>query len=508
MKMRTLLFLSLCFSSVSAVYASDYFLNTVESCHGFNKISIGTRQNNCIGMVVNKGEGLSKPRKIVQVSKTKFVITDMVNWNKNSGILWLLDTSKSSEEGRLSKIFTKLNLPHGLRIGNDGLIYVGEAHQIFRFSLESPIETKEVVISNLPVEGKHPLTEFLITKSNRIIVNVGAPSDQCLNEKGKPTYPCLESKSEALLREYEIESSGKVSLLGNLAYGLRNSMGLVENVAGDIIQFNNGMDFSDKDGPKEEINFIIKDGHYGWPYCYEMGKLNDNYKRTFFNRKIPSIDCKEFISPIGLLPAHSAPLDARIYDGVMFPELTGKAIVSLHGYESTGQRVIAVDIENRESINDFEEIVFGWDAKEGVRAKGAPVGIEIGDEGEIYFVDDKNKTVMVLSKGESNDDSQISTNTTNFNLSDESLRKFEKIQVTILNKNCISCHSNFSAEAKEVATSLLKSGLVKAQNEMESDFYLRLAGKGSNMAMPPGRNDIISEQDLESVKEWIHSLND
>lgn len=491
----------------SSIFAGDYLLNSNDKCHGHSKVSIGSRKNNCIGMVVDKGEGLSKPRKIVQVSSSKFIITDMFNWNKNSGILWLLDTSKTSEEGKLTKIFTKLNLPHGLRIGNDGLIYVGEAHQIFRFSLDAPNETKEIVVTDLPVEGKHPLTEFLITKDNRLIVNVGAPSDQCLNDKSKAVYPCLESKSEALLREY-ILVDGKAKFLGNLAYGLRNSMGLVENEAGDIIQFNNGMDFSDKDGPKEEINLIIKDNHYGWPYCYEMGKLNSNYKRTLFNRKIPNIDCSKYSEPIGLLPAHSAPLDAQIYDGEMFPELTGKALVSLHGYEASGQKVIAVDVNNQQGINDFEEIVFGWDLKEGIRAKGAPVGIEVGSEGEIYFVDDKNKTVMVLAKGESQvaDEDPSSNSTHNRTFTKESLEKFKKIQTNILNKNCISCHSNLNGDAQTVVAGLMTSGLVKAKNSDQSEFYLRLNGQSENMAMPPGANDKITEEDLQSIREWIDSL--
>ncbi|WP_198295936.1 sorbosone dehydrogenase family protein [Bacteriovorax sp. Seq25_V] len=484
-------------------YASDYLLNTEKKCHGYSSVSVGSRADNCIGLVVDKGEGLSKPRKIVQVSRSKFILTDMVNWNPNRGVLWLLDTSKSQDEGRLTKIFSGLNLPHGLRIGHEGLIYVGEAHQIFRFNLDNPNETKETIISNLPTGGKHPLTEFLITKDNRIIVNVGAPSDQCLDEKGRPIYPCLEAKSEALIREYSIDNEGKVSLLGNLAYGLRNSMGLIENGQGDIIQFNNGMDFSDEDGPNEEINLITKDAHYGWPYCYENGKLNDNYKRTFFNRRVPKIDCSDYANPIGLLPPHSAPLDAQVYDGEMFPELKGKAIVSLHGYKPTGQRVIAVDVEGDENISSFEELVFGWTAVEGIRAKGAPVGLEVGSEGEIYFVDDKNKTVMVLAKGEANTSS--GTTIQRVDLSSESVDKFKKVQEQVLKNKCVACHSNFAGEAKEVAKNLVRSGLVKP-DPLNSEFYLRMSGESENMAMPPGNNDIITQDDLEVVREWIDSL--
>ena len=484
-------------------FASDYLLNSDESCYGHKKVPVSTPGGTCVGMVVDKDAGLKKPRKIIEVSKDNFIITDMVNWNRGNGIVWKLETGDG--EPKLTKLFTGLNLPHGLRIGPDGLIYVGETNQIFRFNYKNPKETYEVVIDEIPSEGKHPISEFIFTKDNRLILNIGAPSDQCLKDNGKAIYPCKQADNEAVLREYSVSESGEFTLMGNLAYGLRNSMGIVELENGNIIQFNNGMDFKEEDGPMEEVNLITPGAHYGWPFCYERGKLNKKFKRTFFNRRVPKINCGDYTNPIGLLPAHSAPLDALLYKGEMFEELNGKVLVSLHGYRKNGQRIIAMDIDDNKSSNDlFEEIVYGWTAVSGVRPKGAPVGLTIGSQGEVYFVDDKNKTIMVIAKGAKASD--VVVDTVDVSQVDLKLEDFKEIQKNIINKHCIQCHGNFSGDSDKVAKELVESGLVKAGKPELSEFFLRLTGESSSMAMPPGNNEVVTKEDKTLIKNWIESL--
>lgn len=487
----------LCFSS----FSNEYKLDSSSKCFGYDKVPISTQDGSCVGMVVSSDEGLRKPRKVIQIKPNHFLVTDMVNWSEGRGILW--DIKLINSKPVLTKLFTNLDRPHGLRKGPDGLIYVGEASQLFRFNIENPNETKEIVISDIPSKGKHPLSEFIFTSDSRIILNIGAPTDQCLKEGRKATYPCKQAESEALLREYTLNDDGSYSFNSNLAYGLRNSMGLVELDSGEIIQFNNGMDFKQEETPLEEINLISPGKNYGWPYCYEDGKLNKSYKRSFFNRRIPKIDCSIYSSPIGHLPAHSAPLDAKLYNGEMFPEFKGKILVSLHGYRKSGQRIIALNVKE-ESADDFEEVVFNWQAKSGIRPKGAPVGLEIGQDGEVYFLDDKNKTLMVMAKGNahrSNEDQIVEE--IEFDLNVET---FTNIQKTVLNKHCIQCHSSFHGKAKDVASELVKSGLVLTGNALESELYKRVTGTSQNMMMPPSGIS-ISEFDKELIKNWIESIS-
>lgn len=477
---------------------SAYLLDSKKRCFGYDQVPVSSIDGSCVGMIIDSNEGLEKPRKVVQLSNGDFYITDMVNWNKGNGILWLYS------KGQLEKIFTGLNLPHGLRVGPGGLVYVGESDKVFRFDPKDPKSSKEIVISNLPSNGKHPLSEILITSDQRILVNVGAPSDQCLNSRNKPVYPCLESENEAAIYEYQIQDSGKVEFLKVFAYGLRNSMGLVELSSGEIIQFNNGMDFNDEEGPLEEINLLIDGSHYGWPYCYERNKLNKKYKRTLFNRSVPKISCDRYELPIGLLPAHSAPLDALLYEGDMFPELSGSVLVSLHGYRKYGQRLIHLNLNTKSSSNhEFSNLVFNWSARKGLRPKGAPVGLHVGMKGEIYFVDDKNKTLMVLAKGEK---SQYEQKVEVQVLTNYGLNQFKRISDKILSKHCLSCHNEFSGSPKIVIDQLISAGLISPGKPQTSDFYLRVSGQSSNMAMPPAMPDALSIEDKELIREWILEL--
>lgn len=486
-------------------FSGEYHLDSTNRCFGFDRVSVDTQDGSCVGLILDGGEGLKKPRKVIQLSSKVFYITDMVNWSANNGILW--EVTIDGARKKLRKVFSKLDRPHGLRKGPDGLIYVGEASQIIRFNPSSPSSTKEVVIKDLPTKGSHPLSEFIFTSDNRLILNIGAPSDQCLKDGKKAVYPCEATKSEAVLREYRMSESGDFTFSKNLAFGLRNSMGLVEIESGEIIQFNNGMDFNDESTPLEEINLIGEGQNYGWPYCYGSSKLNKSYKRSFFNRRIPKIDCSIYESPIGYLPAHSAPLDAILYDSEMFPEFKGKILVSLHGYRKSGQRIVALELNTSKRNNtSFQEVVYGWTAKEGIRPKGAPVGLDIGLNGEVYFIDDKNKTLMVLAKGESNPSVETDPDVRSDEVRLLKLDQFKLIQKSIISKHCIQCHTEYDSTAESVANYMLDSGSVIPGNAEDSDIFQRLSGVGSNRMMPP-TGIKLSPESLSLVKNWINSIS-
>ncbi len=498
--MKKLILLSIFMTSPISLLAesktlSGYSLISENKCGDFDKVSVATGEDQCVGLVASAEDGLKRPRRIIQIENGDFLITDMYGWAPNKGMVWRYRTS----EKKLEKILTGVDHAHGLAEGPDGLIYVGERSKIFRFNSENPEATKEYIIDNLPLEGSHPLTHFIFDEHGDLIVNTGAPSDQCLDDKKKPVYPCL-YEDEAAIRKYTRTSDGSYdSNFKVIAQGLRNSMGLaIHPETGNLYQAENNMDFDEKDGPKEEVNLIIEGKHYGWPYCYDNALLNPKYKRTLFNRSIPKIDCTDFESPVETLPSHSAPLDMLFYQGEMFPELKGKLVLSLHGYRETGHRIVSLDL-NKD--NSYKELVTDWDAVAGTRPKGSPVGMTVAKDGSIWFVEDKNKTIMVLTKG-SQSDSVTTTDEVSFKPTSSAVQMFKDLK---LKNRCQSCHTPyFKGSEEENLKTMVKAGWITPGKHESSLIWQRVSGTEGRQ-MPPS-NDKLSEDEINEVKNFINSL--
>lgn len=486
---------------------SGYTLDTESTCGSYPKVSLKTSKDTCIGLVASAEDGLKRPRRILFVGDEQFIVTDMYGWVADKGIVWLFDAKDQS----LKKIFENVDQAHGLGLGPDGLIYIGSRSSIFRFSLDDPVGTREIVINDLPVQGNHPLTHFIFNETGDLIVNVGAPSDQCLDEKKRPQYPCPESEGEypeAVIRLYERSSNGQYLSYRVLARGLRNSMALaIEPTTGQLYQGENGMDFKDAGSPLEEINLIVEGAHYGWPYCYEDGKLNEKYKRSLFNRRVPKINCDSYQSPVAHLPAHSAPLDMMFYTGELFPEFQNKLMVSFHGYRDTGHRIVTLDLNNSFVPNGEtkKEIVTSWSGESGLTPKGAPVGMTVDDKGRIWFVEDKNKTIMVLDRGSAGS-GDLQGDQSSIELTVEQKNAFIELDQKVFAKSCVACHGGqFSGEPQEVVNALTRQNLVIPGDGMGSPLYQRLVGNEAGQRMPIG-DEPVSVELTEKLKAFINSL--
>jgi len=502
---------------ISTTYAQEMLsgykvsLDKSTYCAGFPKANVKTLPGSCLGIVASEKDGLKKPRRILELDSGDFIITDMVNWGKNKAIVWKL--SLQNGEKSLTKLFTKVDRAHGLAMGPDGLVYVGTPGSIFRFDGESSNPQKEVIISDLPSVGNHPLTHFIFNKKGDLIVNVGAPTDQCEDtvESKKQDkivitkLQCDEDRKEAVLRKYSRSASGKYSTYQIIASGLRNSMALaVDPVSLSLYQGENNMDFKEADKPEEEINLIDSRKHFGWPYCYAHQQLNPNYL-VYKNQ----IRCERTQPPVTLLPAHSAPLDMLFYQGEMFPELKNNLIISLHGYRPTGQRIITLGTSKAftNKKNTSIELIGNWAAKEGHNPKGSPTGMHVAKNGSLWFVEDRNKTVMVLTKGqESENNRDDEDNNLSYKLSDLQLKNLQTIQKDLFQSSCTSCHGQLENDnVKELWQDLLNDGWLSPKKGLKSLLYQRVSNDELGRRMPLGQRALKTEE-LKELKAFIQSL--
>jgi glucose/arabinose dehydrogenase len=423
----------------------------------FPKLRIGMRPGYCAGLVASEGDGLVFPRTIVQVPDSRlFVVADMGGWGPARGRLLLLDP-QAPEGHRLKVLMSKIDFPHGLAVGIDRRVYASTDQKIFRFDplAEKPETTVEVILQGLPgrrvtlsdgtkiAESEHPLKHFVFDRTGRIYLNIGAPTDSCTTKGATETKPCAAGEGAApfaAIWTFAPPASGIFPALqpGDpnpareiYARGLRNSMGLAMHPQFPddgfaFFQAENGRDLPELSRPNEELNLLEKDKHYGWPYCYDLSTSSAEY-RTFLQGNTPyrqlCTSSPLYKQPYSLVPPHAAPLSMFYYQGEKFPELKGKLIMGLHGYRPTGSRVIFYDVDAkgfptvspppvRYNVScatpqvfrteqqpqvpavPFNELIAEWYKVNGVRPRGAPVGMTVASDGAIWLVEDRNKSIL------------------------------------------------------------------------------------------------------------------
>ena len=399
------------------------------TCDGWPRMAIDAAPGMCAGLVVGPTPGafaqrqLRLPRTLVPLDDGRtWLVADLSDWTRPRGVIWRL-TVEPDQPARLEPLLTGLSLPHGLAIGPDGLAYVGEMSRIFRFDPRAadPSTTVEAVVTGLPDnrlhDNRHPLSQFVFAADGALLVNVGAPSDQCLDDKGARvgTDRCDQSEGDeatAGIRRYALTAPGRWSPdFTMLARGLRNSVALAVHPSGTVLQAENSYDLADRWSPFEEVNRIEAGRHYGWPYCMDRATPTPGWAGA--------MDCASaaHTPPAALLPPHVAPLAMTWYQGAMFPALRGKLLMSWHGYRSTGGRLaaFAVDAQGvpltraRATFPTYpsgsrpfgtgpaaqaEILTPGWGKVDGMRPQGTPVGIAVAADGAIWVADDKNASVI------------------------------------------------------------------------------------------------------------------
>lgn len=418
--------------------AAPYVLTPGQTCGGWPRLPIDMASGMCAGLVVGPPPGTSglarrtlrMPRTLVQLPGGRdWIVADLGGWDPGKGSVWRL-RAEAGKPVVLTPLLTGLTMPHGLGIGPDGQLYVGEMSRVIRFNPGAPLPatTVEVVVAGLPDnrlhDNRHPLSNFIFDANGDLLVNVGAPSDQCA-VRGKPDGAprCGQTEGDeplAGVRRYRYVGKGKWAPdFTMLARGLRNSLALARTSAGTILQAENSYDFASLDSPFEELNVLAEGGHHGWPYCFDMDRPAPVWRgKTDF-----SCAGSGHAPPALLLPPHAAPLGMTLYDGAMFPRLRGRLLISFHGYQPTGARIVAFELGKDGKPRPTpgarypaygaggkvawkaypgpgaEPLVLtpGWNAVAGRRPMGAPVGLAVAADGAIWVADDRNGTIIRIA---------------------------------------------------------------------------------------------------------------
>lgn len=530
------------------------------TCDGLPRLkTLKTPPGVCVGLA---STGFTYARGIAQLPSGDLVLAEMGGWAQDRGSVWLLRRMPDKTFSR-TKIATGIDKPSGVAVGPDGLPYIGTPTNIFRFdpyeqtvdpvprtgpfrSERQPYKQPrfKLVVRDLPGTGRHPLARFVFDKKDpwTMYVNVGSASDTCEQGTGpRPPsgypLPCGESDGttpRGAIRKYVLSGPDHLATTHTvLAKGLRNSMALaVHPTSNALIQGENSRDSINKhdaslvDGelPHEELNVIVPGGHYGWPYCYDNGAPNPEYRGR--------VDCSRYLNPALILPPHVSPLGMTYYDGTLFPQAyRGKLLVTYHGYREYGHRLVVVPVDANGIPGGGEplDIIRGWEkSADGKEPLGAPVDVMVAKDGSIYVTEDKNGTVLrvffdpSLGNGAPMTPLPISRP----QVSPEERQRcaalatktdaFSRVQKDVIDTSCVSCHGVGpgyagglrldKCDAVGNAQRLLapRSGGRPAYvipRRLDSELVLRMKGEGYPQ-MPAGG---LNPEQLEEVESWIRA---
>lgn len=317
----------------------------------------------------------------------------------------------------------------GMNLHN-GYLYLGTANSVVRYAKEAdefvPSGEKEEIVS-LPDQESHAAKPVDFDGNGNLYVNVGAPSNACMEEsrtKGSPGQdPCPLLEEHGGIWQYDADATGQEhSPEANYATGLRNTVALTWNDDVDnLYALQHGRDqlaqfFPDlytqeesAELPAEEFFKVDEGDNFGWPYCYYDHQQEEKVLMPEYGGDGEEVGrCDQFEDPIQAFPGHWAPNDVLFYDGDAFPdEYQGGAFVAWHGswnrapLPQEGFKLTFTPFDGDTPAGDYETFADGFAGADTLQSSGdaehRPTGLAVGPDGGLYVSDDEAGTIWRIA---------------------------------------------------------------------------------------------------------------
>lgn len=302
----------------------------------------------------------------------------------------------------------------------EGSLYVEQNDKILRYALPAgslvPTGKPEVVVSDLPLSGDHPMHPFAIDANGNLFVDLGSASNACEQQLRMPHspghQPCVEKETRGGVWRYDARKTNqKFSARERHATGLRNAEGFAFDSAGRLFVTQHGRDqlpqswgelYDQVKGaelPAEELVLLEAGADYGWPECYYDGFQKKLVLAPEYGgdggRKVGV--CAERRAPVAAFPAHWAPNAVMISNDPKLPKpYRDGAFIAFHGSWNRapavqdGYNVVYQPLKNGQANGDYVIFADGFAgaSKEPGKARHRPSGVAAGPGGLIYIADD------------------------------------------------------------------------------------------------------------------------
>lgn len=357
--------------------------------------------------------GLQNPRRMAVAPNGDVFLAET-----GAGRVRVLRPSSDGASVQASTAFAEgLDQPFGIAFtpagANPEWVYVAEENRVVRFPYRSGDQRArgkpEVIVPRLaPTGGGHTTRDLAFSSDGRrLLVSVGSQSNvaQGLARKtpeearawdrehglGAP-WGSEENRADVLAFS-PTGGPGKV-----FASGLRNCVGLtVQPATGAVWCAVNERDGLGDNLAPDYISSVRQGGYYGWPWYY----IGDHEEPRLKGLR-PDLKGKALV-PAVLIQPHSAPMQIAFYDGAMFPQWRGSAIVTLHGSwnraQRTGYKVVRAPMDPAgRATGGYEDLLTGFVANDE-SVWGRPVGVAVAKDGALLISDDGGGVIWRLSRG-------------------------------------------------------------------------------------------------------------
>ena len=303
-----------------------------------------------------------------------------------------------------------------------GYLYAEDGSRIVRYRLPAgqlrPDSGADVIVTDLPLTGDHPMHPFVIDSTGALYMDVGSASNSCqvknrtLQSPG--VKPCTELNTRAGIWKFDANKTGqRFSSAQRFVTGLRNAVGIAIDPAGQIFATQHGRDQLGENWPKlytlaqsaelpaEEVVHLTAGADFGWPECYFDG----NQKKLVLAPEYAGDGghavgiCAKKNAPVIAFPGHWAPDGLMFYSGTSFPSrYRGGVFIAFHGSwnrsvgPQEGYDVVFVPFANGQPTGPYEVFANGFAGAivQPDKAEHRPVGLATAPDGSIYIADDQN----------------------------------------------------------------------------------------------------------------------
>jgi glucose/arabinose dehydrogenase len=309
-----------------------------------------------------------------------------------------------------------------------GHLYASTRVSVHRYALDperlAPAGEPELIVSGLPEKTEHHAKSITFDGEGRLYVNVGAPTNACMEQKRTPGSPgqdpCPQREWEAAVWRFDADRTDQTQREDGQLYssGSRNLVALEWNDAvGSLYAVQHGRDdiarlwperYQPEDNaelPAEEMFRIGEGDDLGWPFCYYDPVQKKKLLNPEYGGDGQTEDrCAGMKQPILAFPAHMAPNDLLFYTGDQFPEsYRGGAFVAFHGswnrspQPQMGYLVAFVPMTDGSPSGEWSVFADGFSGLEQVPEPAAaahrPCGLAVGPDGSLYVSDSVEGTI-------------------------------------------------------------------------------------------------------------------